>query len=104
MNAVLAKAIHLIWFIRARAVDLDQSLAAARGARSTPPPPSPPPRLRRAPRAPRHGRPRRDAAPPPGGPRPRRRSALQHHKTLRAAGRAPSAARRTTAKAEIRSL
>jgi hypothetical protein len=29
MNAVLAKPIHTIWFIRARAVDLHQSLAAA---------------------------------------------------------------------------
>jgi len=29
MNAVLAKPIHTIWFIRASAVDLDQSLAAA---------------------------------------------------------------------------
>jgi len=29
MNAVLAKPIHAIWFIRARAVDLHQSLAAA---------------------------------------------------------------------------
>jgi hypothetical protein len=29
MNAVLAKPIHAIWFIQARAVDLDQSLAAA---------------------------------------------------------------------------
>jgi hypothetical protein len=29
MNAVLAKLIHAIWFIRARAVDLHQSLAAA---------------------------------------------------------------------------
>jgi hypothetical protein len=29
MNAMLAKPIRAIWFIRARAVDLDQSLAAA---------------------------------------------------------------------------
>jgi hypothetical protein len=29
MNAVLAKPIHAIWFIRARAVDLHQSHAAA---------------------------------------------------------------------------
>jgi hypothetical protein len=29
MNAVLAKPIHTIWFIPARAVDLHQSLAAA---------------------------------------------------------------------------
>jgi len=29
MNAGLAKPIHAIWFIRARAVDLHQSLAAA---------------------------------------------------------------------------
>jgi len=29
MNAVLAKPIHAIWFIQARAVDLGQSLAAA---------------------------------------------------------------------------
>jgi hypothetical protein len=29
MNAGLAKPIHAIWFIRASAVDLDQSLAAA---------------------------------------------------------------------------
>jgi hypothetical protein len=29
MNAVLAKPIRAIWFIRARAVDLHQSLAAA---------------------------------------------------------------------------
>jgi hypothetical protein len=29
MNAVLAKLIHAIWFIRAKAVDLHQSLAAA---------------------------------------------------------------------------
>jgi len=29
MNAGLAKPIHTIWFIRASAVDLDQSLAAA---------------------------------------------------------------------------
>jgi hypothetical protein len=29
MNAGLAKPIQTIWFIRARAVDLDQSLAAA---------------------------------------------------------------------------
>jgi hypothetical protein len=29
MNAGLAKPIHAIWFIRAKAVDLHQSLAAA---------------------------------------------------------------------------
>jgi hypothetical protein len=29
MNAVLAKPIHAIWFIRARAIDLHQSHAAA---------------------------------------------------------------------------
>jgi hypothetical protein len=29
MNAVLAKPIHAIWFIRVSAVDLNQSLAAA---------------------------------------------------------------------------